>query len=222
MRKLDTKAHCTLASRTSLLLLLSALLTHAYATLPNVTLSGYVNLDDAHHGAKLFYALYEVQQPLANARDTPVLLWLQARTTTCNTSSQHVPPRAQGGPGCASMFGNLYELGPQRVRDAAPPTLEDAPWAWNRRHMALLFIDQPIGTGFSLRGHRPLPSDEAEIASDLYVALQWLWANQEVLHKRPLLIAGESYAGCVMLVLFTRQIFLCLGSARLYISVTQE
>lgn len=93
------------------------------------------------------------------------------------------------------MFGSLYELGPQRVVDASgTPTLEDAPWAWNRRHMALLFIDQPIGTGFSLRGHRDLPSDEATVAADLYVALQELW-HLEALEGRPLFIAGESYAG---------------------------
>lgn len=91
------------------------------------------------------------------------------------------------------MFGNLYELGPQQVTDAL--SLEPSPWAWNRRHMALLFIDQPIGTGFSLRGHRELPTDEETVATDLYVALQRLWADHDVLQGRPLLIAGESYAG---------------------------
>lgn len=53
-------------------------------TLPNVTVSGYVDIDnpaDNSHGrgAKLFYALYEVAQPLDNSHDVPVLLWLQAR-----------------------------------------------------------------------------------------------------------------------------------------------
>lgn len=47
------------------------------------------------------------------------------------------------------MFGNLYEIGPQVVA----PTLELSPWrgAWNRI-FGLLFIDQPIGTGFSISG----------------------------------------------------------------------
>lgn len=96
------------------------------------------------------------------------------------------------------MFGNLYELGPQRVHDTdSGPDLEDNPWAWNRRHMALLFIDQPIGTGFSLQGHRDIPTDEATVAADLYVALQQLW-KLDVFKGRSLLIAGESYAGGVM------------------------
>lgn len=47
------------------------------------------------------------------------------------------------------MFGNLYEIGPQIVTK----DLELVPWrgAWNRI-FGLLFIDQPIGTGFSISG----------------------------------------------------------------------
>ena len=51
--------------------------------------------------------------------------------------------------GCASMFGNMYEIGP----DIVTPDLELQPWrgAWNRI-FGLLFIDQPIGTGYSIAG----------------------------------------------------------------------
>lgn len=72
---------CGRASSTLLSLVLLLPLVRA-TVLPNVTLSGYINIDDtdSHHDAKLFYALYEVQQPVANTRNIPVLLWLQART----------------------------------------------------------------------------------------------------------------------------------------------
>ena len=56
----------------------------------------------------------------------------------------------QGGPGCASMFGNLYELGPYRVNDTGNG-LEPNPGSWNRI-FGLIFIDQPLGTGFSRKG----------------------------------------------------------------------
>ena len=55
----------------------------------------------------------------------------------------------QGGPGCAGHFGNYYELGPEWVT----PNLKliPNPGAWNRG-AGLIFIDQPVGTGFSPSG----------------------------------------------------------------------
>ena len=55
----------------------------------------------------------------------------------------------QGGPGCASQFGNLYELGPHLVQPDL--SLKLNPGAWNFE-AGLLFIDQPLGTGFSPAG----------------------------------------------------------------------
>lgn len=54
------------------------------------------------------------------------------------------------------MFGDLYEIGPEIVTQ----DLGLAPWrgAWNRI-FGLLFIDQPIGTGFSISGDLQSPHD---------------------------------------------------------------
>ncbi len=51
------------------------------------------------------------------------------------------------------MFGNLYEIGPETLT----PDLELVPrhGAWNRI-FGLLFIDQPIGTGYSISGQSGL------------------------------------------------------------------
>ena len=83
----------------------------------------------------------------------------------------------QGGPGCASLYGSLYINGPQRVcpeyfssftatiaaRVCVPsyehmllqvtPELSLRPnkGSWNLRY-GVLYIDQPIGTGFSTAG----------------------------------------------------------------------
>lgn len=57
----------------------------------------------------------------------------------------------QGGPGCASLFGNFYELGPHTLRGGK---LKPNRWSWNQAH-GLLFIDQPLGTGFSKPGPPP-------------------------------------------------------------------
>ncbi|DBB10125.1 TPA: hypothetical protein ACH3X3_001709 [Trebouxia sp. C0006] len=145
----------------------------AQTELPNVTYAGYVPTNK-NDGSELFYAYYEAQQTDNRAAPVPVLLWLQ------------------GGPGCASMFGNLYELGPAWVNESLQ--LIHNPGAWNRR-FGLLFIDQPVGSGFSIAGSLGIPSDETQIATDLYAGLQNFFALYKDLQNRPLFITGESYAG---------------------------
>ena len=51
-----------------------------------------------------------------------------------------------GGPGCSSMDGALMEVGPYRLKD--DHTLEYNNGSWDE-FANLLFVDQPIGTGFS-------------------------------------------------------------------------
>lgn len=146
--------------------------------LPNVTSSGYLDVEKGL-GSAMFYAYYEAQAPPLTRNDTdsagvPILLWMQ------------------GGPGCASSFGNFYELGPQRVTPDL--SLEPNPGAWNLQ-FGLLFIDQPIGTGFSVAGGEQLLSDELQMASDLYTALHAFFEAHPGLQGRPLVVTGESYAG---------------------------
>lgn len=145
---------------------------------PNVTHCGYVDIDE-DQGSAMFYAYYEAQQPGGEVEEgsgVPVILWLQ------------------GGPGCSSMLGNMYELGPQSVtRDLGLcPNTEGA---WNRLY-GLLFVDQPIGTGYSITGNEPIPTTQDKVASDLYIGLQRIFKKHaSVLRGRPLVVAGESYAG---------------------------
>ncbi|KAK9907324.1 hypothetical protein WJX75_001489 [Coccomyxa subellipsoidea] len=140
--------------------------------LPNVTYSGYLPVSEDGKDA-LFYAYYEAQQDPGRA-DTPILLWLE------------------GGPGCASMLGNFYILGPYWPNKTLD--LEPNPGTWNRIY-GLLFIDQPAGTGFSIAGKKGIPTDEMEVATDLYVGLQKFFGKYQDLQPRPLFITGESYAG---------------------------
>ncbi|KAF9411558.1 hypothetical protein BGZ94_001293 [Podila epigama] len=52
----------------------------------------------------------------------------------------------QGGPGASSMVGLLYEAGPIQVTPKL--TLVRNPQAWTNDY-SMVFIDQPVGTGFS-------------------------------------------------------------------------
>ena len=51
-----------------------------------------------------------------------------------------------GGPGCSSEDGVLMEIGPYRLKDG--DNLELNPGSWNE-FANLLFVDNPVGTGYS-------------------------------------------------------------------------
>lgn len=57
----------------------------------------------------------------------------------------------QGGPGSTSMIGLFTENGPFKVVDGG--MLERNPNSWNK-HYSMVFIDQPVGTGFSYVGNK--------------------------------------------------------------------
>jgi carboxypeptidase D len=51
-----------------------------------------------------------------------------------------------GGPGCSSEDGAMMEIGPYRLKDA--DTLQPNNGSWHE-FANLLFVDNPVGTGFS-------------------------------------------------------------------------
>jgi vitellogenic carboxypeptidase-like protein len=67
--------------------------------------------------------------------------------------------------------------------------------AWNRR-FGLLYIDQPVGVGFSpaTEAH-PIPHSELPVAADLFNALNNFYEKFKAYKKRPLFITGEVRGG---------------------------
>lgn len=140
------------------------------------TESGYLNIE-GKSGARMFYAYYEAISSRNQLSDTPILLWLQ------------------GGPGCSGLIGNFYELGPWRVSDSPDLRLHQNPAPWNRV-FGLLFLDSPIGSGFSIApSEEHIPTNQDEVAKDLYAALQAFFDLNPLFRKRPFYVTGESYAG---------------------------
>lgn len=84
-----------------------------------------------------------------NPERKPIIMWLQ------------------GGPGgSGSGYGNFMEIGPQDVQ------LRTRNSSWIR-HANLLFVDNPVGTGYSYVNSKDLlAKNNQEIAADLVTMLK--------------------------------------------------
>ncbi|XP_028155892.1 venom serine carboxypeptidase-like [Ostrinia furnacalis] len=134
--------------------------------------AGYLTVNKEYN-ANLWFWYFPVQdKPI---EDTPWIIWLQ------------------GGPGASSLYGLFTEIGPFFVND--DHNLEELKYSWGKNH-SLLFIDNPVGTGFSFTDDdRGYATNQTTIGENLYSALQQFLTLFPELRKAPLTIAGESYAG---------------------------
>ncbi|MED6137666.1 hypothetical protein PIB30_067043 [Stylosanthes scabra] len=138
------------------------------------TKSGYLPVSNNSSSA-IFYAFYEAQNSTLPLSKTPLLIWLE------------------GGPGTSSLIGNFYEVGPWRITESI--TLEPNPGSWNN-YFGLLFLDNPIGTGFSIASSRQeIPTDQQGIARHLFAAITSFLQLDPVYKHRPIYINGQSYGG---------------------------
>jgi serine carboxypeptidase-like clade 1 len=136
--------------------------------LPSKQYSGYLNVN------KTSFLHYWFVESENNPATDPVVLWLN------------------GGPGCSSLDGFFYELGPFE------PTLDGGlslrPYRWNR-FANMLFIEAPVGVGFSYSSTLNYNN------TDDTTAIQNMWAVEKFFEGFPeyksnsFYITGESYAG---------------------------
>ncbi|XP_070579425.1 retinoid-inducible serine carboxypeptidase-like [Ptychodera flava] len=128
---------------------------------------GYV---DVRPGAHMFWWLYQsTKQPYLSQ---PLVIWLQ------------------GGPGGSSTgFGNFEEIGPLDVN------LNPRNTTWLSK-VNLLFIDNPVGTGYSyVDSFDLMPKDVHGIALDLVALLEAFLTKHTEFQTVPLYIFSESYGG---------------------------
>ncbi|KAG2286088.1 hypothetical protein Bca52824_045692 [Brassica carinata] len=131
---------------------------------------GYVEVRPKAHMFWWHYkSPYRVEDP---SKPWPIILWLQ------------------GGPGASGVgIGNFQEVGPLDT------FLKPRNSTWLKK-ADLLFVDSPVGTGYSFVEEKELyvKSDE-EAAKDLTTLLQQLFNKNQILNHSPLYIVAESYGG---------------------------
>lgn len=130
--------------------------------------TGYLDVEalDKH----FFYWFFESRN---DPKNDPIILWLN------------------GGPGCSSSTGLLFELGPSFVDSKLKPVYN--PYSWNA-NASVIFLDQPVGVGYSYSGGEDI-TNTAAAARDVFVFLELFFQKFPEFVKNKFHIAGESYAG---------------------------
>lgn len=121
--------------------------------------------------------------------DRPRWFWFfEARS---NPTTAPLATWFNGGPGCSSMIGLFQENGPCHfVNGASTPSLN--PYSFNS-YANMLYIDQPIGTGFSYGDDEVTSTVTA--APYVWTLLQAFYAQFPQYENRNFGIFTESYGG---------------------------
>ncbi|KAL0436932.1 UNVERIFIED_CONTAM: Serine carboxypeptidase-like 47 [Sesamum radiatum] len=126
-----------------------------------------------HHAG--YFRLPHTRSARNNRSTDPVVVWLT------------------GGPGCSGSVASFYENGPFHLADNLSLIWNDFGWD---KVSNLIYVDQPIGTGFSYTSYRGDIRKSTEAASvDFYDFLQAFFRRHPRYAKNDFYIAGESYAG---------------------------
>lgn len=137
--------------------------------------AGYVTLD-GKSGKNLYYYFVTSER---NPSKDPVVLWLN------------------GGPGCSSFDGFVYEHGPFNFEAGKKglPTLHLNPYSWSKVSN-IIYLDSPAGVGFSYADNTSAyVTGDIQTAKDTHgFLLKWFEQYPEFVNN-PFYIAGESYAG---------------------------
>ncbi|XP_022820630.1 venom serine carboxypeptidase-like [Spodoptera litura] len=133
--------------------------------------SGFLTVNETYNSNIFFWYFPVLNKPV---NESPWIIWLQ------------------GGPGASSLTGLFDEIGPFTVVNS---TLKRNPHTWLHNH-SLLFIDNPVGTGYSFTEHnKGFTTNMATYSNHLFIALKQFLQIFPELKTVPLYLAGESYAG---------------------------
>ena len=122
---------------------------------------------------------------------TSMNMWFWFFESRNNPTTAPLAMWLNGGPGCSSMIGLFQENGPcQFYNGASTPSLN--PYSWNT-YANMLYVDQPIGTGFSYGTDDATGTVSA--APYVWTLLQAFYAQFPQYQNRQFGLWTESYGG---------------------------
>ncbi|OAX40138.1 peptidase S10, serine carboxypeptidase [Rhizopogon vinicolor AM-OR11-026] len=140
------------------------------------TVSVYTGYLDVDQGAKhLFFYFFESRR---NPETDDVMMWIN------------------GGPGCSSGTGLLFELGPCSI-DVSGSSSNGTTWnpySWNKE-ANIFFLDQPVGVGYSYADFGETVETTEDAAKNVHAFITIFFEVFKQFEGRPLHLAGESYGG---------------------------
>ena len=96
-----------------------------------------------------------------------------------------------GGPGCSSLQGLTFENGPLEFPNNATHPMANR-YSWTK-FANVLWIDQPVGTGFSTGSNQAL--NNTQVTEQFYAWLKAFYGHFPGLISKKTYFMGESYAG---------------------------
>lgn len=133
--------------------------------------AGFITIDKATNSNMFFWYFSAIN----GEKDAPLLLWLQ------------------GGPGASSLFGQFTEIGPYNIDKDMKISIRDL--TWNKKYN-LLFVDNPLGTGFSFTESRDMyVTNQTTVGLNMYNTLLQFFELFPNLKTNEFYVTGESYAG---------------------------
>ncbi|KAJ7031597.1 Alpha/Beta hydrolase protein [Mycena alexandri] len=153
------------------------------------TVNVYTGYLDVDQGAKhLFFYFFESRR--SPAKDD-VVMWIN------------------GGPGCSSAMGLLFELGPCNIdmnQTVASNGTTWNPYSWNSE-ANIFFLDQPVGVGFSYADFGETIETTEDAAKNVYAFISLFFESFPQFSGRALHLSGESYAQGRYLPVFGSEIY---------------
>ena len=138
---------------------------------------GYLPVSELNKSQMFYQLVIAKNNSFVNKK--PLILWLQ------------------GGPGCSDFSGFGLEFGPFLLNETKLGnhnvfTVNENSWA---NDYNLLFIDQPIGVGYSLLIDEPVPNNTITSGKQFQYFLEEFYKEFNQFSYNEFYIFGESYGG---------------------------
>ncbi|VDB97159.1 unnamed protein product [Peniophora sp. CBMAI 1063] len=97
-----------------------------------------------------------------------------------------------GGPGCSSFDGLMMEVGPWRMHEDGQLYVEEGGW---EEYTNIVYVDQPVGTGFSYASTDRYVHELSDAASELIEFMRNFYKVFPEYQGMDTYLGGESFAG---------------------------